>query len=62
MILLGIALGLMLGLLARGSLIGFITNLSDVRLRGVPVLFAGVIVRFGTEAAINAGIGPADAR
>jgi len=61
MILLGIALGLMLGLLARGSLIGFITNLSDVRLRGVPVLFAGVIVRFGTEAAINAGIGPADA-
>ncbi|TME80112.1 MAG: MFS transporter [Chloroflexi bacterium] len=61
MILIGIALGLLLGLLVRGSLSGFLANLADVRLRGVPLLLAGVIVRFGTEGAINRGFAPAEA-
>jgi DHA3 family macrolide efflux protein-like MFS transporter len=61
MILIGITLGLLLGLLVRGSVSGFAANIADVRLRGVPLLLAGVIVRFGTEFAINRGFGPAEA-
>jgi MFS family permease len=60
LILTGIAIGLLLGLLVRGSLAGFVANIADVRLRGVPLLLAGVIVRFGTEALINRGFAPAE--
>jgi DHA3 family macrolide efflux protein-like MFS transporter len=48
----GIFLGLVLGLLAGGSL----TNLASIRLRWIALLSAAVILRFGTEAALNAGI------
>jgi MFS family permease len=48
----GIVLGLVLGLIAGGS----INNLAAVRLRWIGVLFLAVIVRFGTEAAIGAHI------
>jgi predicted MFS family arabinose efflux permease len=48
----GIALGLVLGLVLGGRL----SNLADVRLRYLPLLFLAVIVRFGTEAALAAGI------
>ena len=48
----GIILGLVLGLLAGGSLI----NLSSVRLRWVSLIATAVIVRFGTEAALLAGV------
>ena len=41
----GVALGLVLGLLAGGSLM----NLASVRLRWVAVLMLAVILRFGTE-------------
>lgn len=48
----GILLGLILGLVAGGS----ITNLAAVRLRWIGVLFLAVAVRFGTEAAIAAHV------
>jgi MFS family permease len=48
----GIALGLILGLVLGGRL----SNLADVRLRYLPLLFLAVIIRFGTEAALAAGI------
>jgi MFS transporter, DHA3 family, macrolide efflux protein len=48
----GIVLGLILGLLAGGH----IGNLAAVRLRYVAILFLAVIVRFGTEVALNAGV------
>ena len=48
----GIVLGLVLGLVAGGS----ITNLAAVRLRWIGVLFLAVIVRFGTEYAIGAHV------
>jgi MFS family permease len=48
----GIVLGLVLGLLAGGS----IANLGTVRLRWVGFLFAAVIVRFTTEAALGANL------
>jgi DHA3 family macrolide efflux protein-like MFS transporter len=48
----GIVFGLVLGLVAGGS----ITNLAAVRLRWIGILFVAVIVRFGTEAAIGAGV------
>jgi DHA3 family macrolide efflux protein-like MFS transporter len=51
-----IALGLILGLIAGGN----IWNLGSVRLRRVPLLLGAVVVRFGTEYAISAGIGAAD--
>ena len=41
----GVAVGLLLGLLAGGRL----DNLANIRLRFLPLLFLGVIVRFGTE-------------
>jgi MFS transporter, DHA3 family, macrolide efflux protein len=48
----GILLGLVLGLVAGGS----ISNLAAVRLRWIGILFLAVMVRFGTEAAIGAGV------
>jgi DHA3 family macrolide efflux protein-like MFS transporter len=48
----GILLGLVLGLVAGGS----ISNLAAVRLRWIGILFLAVLVRFGTEAAIGAGV------
>ena len=48
----GIALGLVLGLVLGGRL----SNLADVRLRYLPLLFLAVIIRFGTEAALAAGV------
>jgi MFS family permease len=48
----GIILGLVLGLLAGGSLV----NLASVRLRWVSLIAAAVVIRFGTEAALIAGL------
>jgi MFS family permease len=48
----GILLGLLLGLWSGGR----ITNLASIQLRWVGVLFAAVIVRFGTEILLNAGV------
>jgi MFS transporter, DHA3 family, macrolide efflux protein len=47
----GILLGLIAGLLAGGS----IGNLSSIRLRWVALLFLAVVVRFATEAGLDAG-------
>jgi MFS family permease len=52
----GIFLGLILGLVAGGSL----TNLASIRLRWIWILCLAVILRFGTEAALGAGIGPVE--
>lgn len=52
----GILLGLLLGLRAGGRM----SNLATVQLRWVAVLFAAVIVRFGTEFMLNAGVGVVD--
>ncbi len=49
MLLGGIALGLVAGLLAGGS----ISNVVEVRLRWMGALFLAVVVRFGTEAALT---------
>lgn len=57
MLIAGIALGLILGLLLGGR----IERLADVRLRYLGLLFLAVIVRFGTEFSISAGVGVADA-
>lgn len=48
----GIVLGLLLGLRNGGRL----SNLASIRLRATWVLFAAVIVRFGTEALLNQGV------
>jgi DHA3 family macrolide efflux protein-like MFS transporter len=56
MLIAGIALGLMLGLLLGGRL----ERLADIRLKFLPLLFLGVIVRFGTEAALIYGLDFAD--
>jgi MFS family permease len=48
----GIVLGLVLGLLAGGSF----GKLARIHLRWVGILFAAVVVRFGTEALLNAGV------
>ena len=48
----GILAGLVIGLLVGGHL----SNLAHVRLRWVSILFIAVVVRFGTEWAIGAGI------
>jgi MFS family permease len=53
----GIALGLILGLVAGGSLI----NLGSIRLQRLGLLIAAVFLRFGTEIALNAGFPPAEA-
>ena len=52
----GIALGLILGLIAGGSVL----NLASVRLRRLPLLALAVIIRAGTELALNAHIPLAD--
>lgn len=51
MLIAGIALGLILGLLAGGS----IGHLASVRLRWIALLFLAVLVRFVTEAGLSAG-------
>ena len=48
----GIVLGLVLGLLAGGR----VTNLAMIQLRHIGLLAAAVIVRFGTEALLNADV------
>jgi DHA3 family macrolide efflux protein-like MFS transporter len=48
----GVAVGLLLGLLAGGRL----DNLASIRLRFLPLLFLGVVVRFGTELGLSSGI------
>jgi len=48
----GILLGLVLGLLAGGRL----RNLAEIQLRWTGLLVAALLLRFGTEAALNAGI------
>lgn len=52
MILIGVVAGLIVGILAGGK----IGNLANVRLRWATALFAAVVVRFATEAALNADI------
>lgn len=52
----GIILGLVLGLLLGGKL----EHLAAIRLRFLPLLFAAVIIRFGTEIALGWGIPLAD--
>jgi DHA3 family macrolide efflux protein-like MFS transporter len=52
----GIALGLILGLVAGGHL----TNLAYIRLRRTGLLLAAVFLRFGTETLLNAGFPPAE--
>ena len=49
----GILLGLLLGLLAGGRL----QNLAVIQLRWTQLLVASLVLRFGTEAALNAHIG-----
>jgi DHA3 family macrolide efflux protein-like MFS transporter len=57
MLILGILLGLLLGLLSGGR----ITNLAAIQLRWVGLLFAAVVVRFGTELLLNQGVEIVDA-
>lgn len=57
MILAGIAIGLILGLLAGGR----ISHLGSVRLHWVPVLAAALILRFGTQALLGADVGIVEA-
>ena len=52
----GIALGLVLGVLAGGNL----SNLAYIRLHRMGLLFAAVFIRFGTETLLNAGFPPAE--
>ena len=52
MLIAGIALGLLLGLLLGGR----IERLADIRLKFLPFLFLGVILRFATEAALLYGV------
>src|SRR6478736_7826900 len=52
----GIALGLVLGVLAGGNL----SNLGYIRLRRMGLLFAAAFIRFGTETLLNAGFPPAE--
>ena len=52
----GIVLGLVLGLVLGGR----IERLAEIRLRFLPLLFLAVILRFGTEILISAGVSSAD--
>src|SRR5436305_2655481 len=52
MLITGIALGLLLGLLAGGSL----NNLASIQLRRTGLLVAAVLVRFTTEFLLGSGI------
>ncbi len=56
MLLAGIALGLVAGLLAGGS----VTNLVSVRLRWLGAIFAALFIRFGTELLIARGVEAAE--
>ncbi len=56
MLIAGILLGLLLGLRAGGRL----DNLGNIQLRWPLLLVAAVIVRFGTEALLNAGVDVVD--
>lgn len=49
MLIVGILIGLLLGLLSGGR----ISNLASIQLRWVGLLFAAVVIRFGTEIALN---------
>ena len=53
----GIVLGLVLGLIVGGR----IGNLASIRLHRVGLLVAAVILRFGTEYMLSAGVAPAEA-
>ena len=53
----GILIGLLLGLLAGGSL----TNLASIRLRWIGLLLAAVVLRFATDFLLNAGVEVAEA-
>ena len=53
----GLALGLILGLIAGGRL----TNLAYIRLKRMRLLVAAVLLRFGTEFLLNAGFAPVEA-
>src|SRR3954465_13485839 len=48
----GIALGLVLGLVLGGKL----ERLAEIRLQFLPLLFVAVIIRYGTEALLGAGV------
>src|SRR5262245_30495092 len=48
--------GIVLGLLAGLALGGKLGNLAEVRLKYLPLLFLAVIIRFGTETALAAGV------
>jgi Bacterial protein of unknown function (DUF894). len=52
----GIVLGLVLGLIVGGR----ITNLASIRLHRLGLLVAAVILRFGTEYLLNAGVAPVE--
>lgn len=52
----GIAIGLIAGLVLGGRF----ENLADVHLRRLPLLFAAVLLRFGTEFALGRGVELAD--
>ena len=52
----GIALGLILGVIAGGAL----SNLAYIRLHRMGLLFAAVFIRFGTETLLNAGFPPVE--
>lgn len=52
----GIALGLVLGLLAGGHLM----NLGSIRLHRLGLLVLAVLLRFGTEILLNAGVAPVE--
>ena len=52
MLIAGIVLGLVLGLAAGGTL----GNLATIRLRSTGLLLAAVVLRYGTEALLNAGV------
>ena len=58
MLILGVALGLIAGFLLGGDIFNLLANTR--RLRWLALLALGAIVRFGTEAALNAGVGIAD--
>jgi MFS family permease len=57
-LILGVALGLIAGFLLGGDIFNLLANTR--RLRWLALLALGAIVRFGTEAALNAGVGIAD--
>lgn len=57
MLTLSLVLGLVLGLAARGNIL----NLASVRLRFIWLLFAGLVLRYATQFAIEAGVEQAEA-